>query len=66
MEITVNGDILHFDTPANIPQLITRLELSNVKIAIELNKQILPRSEYAQKSLQEGDILEIVQAIGGG
>ena len=64
--ITINGESRQFDAPLNCAELITRLELTGKRVALERNGEIVPRSRYAQEPLAEGDRLEIVVAVGGG
>ena len=64
--VTVNGDSLELAASATINHLLEKLELLNKKIAVELNMEIVPRSEHKQQILQAGDRIEIVHAIGGG
>jgi len=47
-------------------QLIEILDLSNKRLAIEANLEIVPRSQFEEHIFQDGDKIEIVQAIGGG
>jgi sulfur carrier protein len=65
MEVLVNGDPHSISQSCTIEHLITNLELDG-KFAIEVNQNIIPRSEYANTPLHSGDNIEIVQAIGGG
>ena len=51
--------------PCSVADLIVNLEVSG-KFAVELNEAIVPRSDYQQAIINEGDRIEIVQAIGGG
>jgi len=51
---------------ANIAQLLEALELAGKRVAVEKNGEIVPRSQYADTRLAEGDALEIVVAVGGG
>jgi len=66
MKITVNGKLHEYNDQSVVIDIITDLGLTNKRIAIELNKEILPSDRYATQILQAGDQLEIVQAIGGG
>ena len=66
MQIIVNGDTLDFPKGADLAQLLTQLGLGQAKIAVEVNREIVPRSQYNAYTLKDGDALEIVQAIGGG
>ena len=47
-------------------QLIDRLGLAGKRIAVERNGEIVPRSQFAARSIADGDKLEIVVAVGGG
>ena len=66
MNITVNGEIRTFADNAMIVDLVKEMGFSDKRIAIELNKEILPFDQYAKTALNTGDRVEIVQAIGGG
>jgi len=65
MEVLLNGDPHSIDHTCTIEHLIVRLELDG-KFAIEVNQNIIPRSNYISTQLHPGDNIEIVQAIGGG
>lgn len=66
MQITLNG------TPTEIPDnlpvigLIERLGLGGARFAVELNEEILPRSQFPHHLLAPADRVEIIQAVGGG
>ena len=64
--IVLNGNSKQIDSNSNIAQLLETLELSDKRLAVEINQQIVPRSEFDSFSLNEQDNVEIVQAIGGG
>lgn len=66
MNIYINGKLHEFTTPITLAELIEQLGLTGKRIAVELNQEIAPRSQYTQITLQENDQLEIVHAIGGG
>jgi sulfur carrier protein len=66
MHILVNGKTISIADDSKLTDLIKSLTLSGSKIAVELNREIVPRSKYEAAELQEGDCVEIVQAIGGG
>lgn len=66
MQITLNGEPVALGNPTTITALIERLGLSGKRIAVEVNENIVPRSAHATTSLQAGDRVEIVHAIGGG
>lgn len=66
MKITINGEQQVLAAETSIEQLIEQLELQGRRLAVELNLEIVPRSDYGRRLLKDGDIIEIVQAIGGG
>ncbi len=66
MKISVNGDNREYGENTVVADIVADLALSGKRIAIELNKEILPFNQYATKKLQADDCIEIVQAIGGG
>jgi thiazole synthase len=66
MQITINGESRRLDVPLNLSQLLGTLGLDARKIAVERNLEIVPRSQYGEVLVQEGDRLEIVHFIGGG
>jgi sulfur carrier protein len=65
MEVILNGAPHNIDHPCTIEGLIQSLQLDG-KFAIEINQNIIPRSEYLNTELHAKDNIEIVQAIGGG
>ncbi len=66
MNITVNGEPRQVPEQCTVAQLIDMLGLGNVRIAVEVNLEIVPRGTHAKHVLQEGDRVEVVRAIGGG
>lgn len=66
MQLTINGEAREMGGAATVAELLTALSLDARKIAIELNREIVPRSAYAQTALNDGDRIEIVHFIGGG
>lgn len=66
MQITVNGETHDIEEGATAADLIDQLGLTEQRVALEVNLEIVPRSEYAAHRLHAGDRIEIVRAIGGG
>ena len=64
--IVLNGKDKQIDNHSNIEQLLKSLNLNNKRLAIEINQEIIPRSNFSSHTLNESDRVEIVQAIGGG
>ena len=66
MEIFVNGTPKEIETAAKVSALIPLFDLEGKRFAIEVNKELVPRSSFDTTHLQAGDKVEIVGAIGGG
>lgn len=66
MKIVLNG--IEHDCLADITveQLLAQYGFSGRKVAVEINREILPKSQHANHLLQAGDRVEVVHAIGGG
>ncbi|MBB10631.1 MAG: thiamine biosynthesis protein ThiS [Alcanivorax sp.] len=65
MNLTVNGDTLTLDG-TTIADLVTQLNLTGRRLAVEVNRDIVPKSQHGDFTLKDGDVVEIVHAIGGG
>lgn len=66
MIVYVNGEPREFADHPLVADVIADMGLQGKKIAVEMNKEILPYDQHATQKLQAGDRLEIVHAIGGG
>jgi thiazole synthase len=66
MKISVNGDNREIGENITVADVIADLGLTGKRIAVELNKEIIPFQSYGDQHLADGDRLEIVHAIGGG
>ncbi|QBQ55442.1 sulfur carrier protein ThiS [Nitrosococcus wardiae] len=66
MEILLNGKTHQVPEGCLVSELIMLLELQGKRLAVEINQEIVPRSEHPHWRLQPGDKVEIVHAIGGG
>lgn len=66
MKIYVNGELRDVAQNCTAQALIELLNLQNAKVAMEVNQEIVPRSQYNQCTFKENDVVEIVRAIGGG
>jgi sulfur carrier protein len=64
--LTINGERRTFDRSLTVADLIRVLELGGKRVALERNGEIVPRGQFAQQALVDGDRLEIVAAVGGG
>ncbi len=66
MKITVNGEEKQIDDGMTVNGLLDNLKISPVGIAVEVNREIIPRTEHPETTLCEGDKLEIIRMVGGG
>ncbi len=64
--IVLNGKNTEVDNNCNITQLLAMLDMLDTRLAVEVNQEIISRSEFSSFTLKEQDKVEIVQAIGGG
>lgn len=66
MDILLNGASTTIPDQLTIAQLLDDNGLASRRVAIEVNGAIVPRSDQATRTLQSGDRVEIVHALGGG
>jgi sulfur carrier protein len=66
MNIQLNGENTPVDEGATLGDIVRRMNLEGSRYAVEVNEELVPRSEHDGYRLKEGDNVEIVQAIGGG
>jgi len=66
MKITLNGKEKQMDSPCTIAELIESVRQKPQRIAVQLNTHIIKRDEYANHTLQDGDVIEMLHFVGGG
>ncbi|MEJ2106888.1 MAG: sulfur carrier protein ThiS [Acidiferrobacteraceae bacterium] len=66
MKIVLNGEERELAAPTTVAQLLRQIGLAEKRVAVEVNLEIVPRSEHSRHALSDRDRVEIVQAIGGG
>ena len=66
IHVTVNGEARTFDQALSAAELVETLGLGGKRVALERNGEIVPRGQFAQQRIGDGDSLEIVVAVGGG
>ena len=66
MHIQLNGQPFELPDGATVADLLVRLDAAGKRVAVELNLDIVPRSQHDTRTLVEGDHVELVQAMGGG
>jgi sulfur carrier protein len=66
MEIFVNGETRQIGEGATVLLLLRELSLPETRVAVERNRSLVRKAEFADTVLGEGDLIEIVTFVGGG
>ena len=65
-ELTVNGESRPLPQPATVRALLQSLQLDTHRVAVAVNRDVVPRSTFDSHALTAGDRVEILEAVGGG
>ena len=66
LEITVNGSPMRVAIGASVADLLERLHVATPRVAVERNREIVPKARDAETRLAAGDVFEVVELVGGG
>ena len=66
MRVTVNGEARDVPEGATVATLLAAMGATGGRVAVERNREIVPRAEHGTARLAEGDQIEVVQFVGGG
>jgi thiamine biosynthesis protein ThiS len=66
MKLTINGEDRELGAVSTLSDLIAELGMKPDRVAVELNRELVPRARWAATSISDGDKLEIVHFVGGG
>jgi len=66
MVVTINGSERDVPEGLTVRALIEHLGLGGGPVAVEVNREIVPRAEHASRAVQPKDTIEIVHFVGGG
>ena len=66
MQIEVNGEVRQVAPELTVSALLALMGVGDGPVAVERNRQIVPRAEHPNTRLAEGDRLEVVHFVGGG
>jgi thiamine biosynthesis protein ThiS len=66
MQIIVNGTATEVPESLSMSGLIETLGLGDRRLAVEVNRELVPRSLFSEHALKDGDTVEIIHAVGGG
>ncbi len=65
MKLVINGEEKQ-SAAKNVAELVVELAMKGDRVAVELNREIVPRAQWEASPLHDGDKLEIVHFVGGG
>jgi thiamine biosynthesis protein ThiS len=66
MRLHINGEQREFPDGLSVASLVAQLGMKPDRVAVELNLEIVPRTQWETTTLQDGDKLEVVHFVGGG
>jgi len=66
MTLNVNGKPMALQERASVRTLVDTLGLGEKRVAVEVNKELVVKQEWASRILREGDHVEVVTFVGGG
>jgi thiazole synthase len=66
LTVTINGERRDFPETMTVADLLDRLGFDRRRVAVELNREVVPRPQHADRGLADGDAVEIVTLVGGG
>ena len=66
LRVTVNGEILSVPSGTSVAALLEQLGVATPRVAVERNRDIVPKASYRDTELAEGDVFEVVELVGGG
>ena len=66
MLVTLNGENKNVEDGSTVAELLRVLDLTPVRVAVEINEELVPRRTFAESSIKDGDRIEIVTFVGGG
>lgn len=66
MTIIINGDIKEIPNSLNLEDVLSFFSLPSQRVAVELNKTVVPRREWDTTTVTENDKIEVIHFVGGG
>ena len=66
MRVLVNGEHMELPEGLSVDDLLLQLKIKREYTAVALNREITPKTQYADTRLKDGDKVEIVRPMGGG
>jgi thiazole synthase len=66
LKLTINQEPKQFATALSVAELLRELRFDPKRVAVEINREVVPRARHAERALANGDAVEIVTLVGGG
>jgi sulfur carrier protein len=66
MKVTVNGSVKEVDNVGSLEELVLSLVEKDQGLIVELNEQVIKRSDWKRQAVSEGDAIELIRFVGGG
>ena len=66
MQVVINGQSEVLQTELTVADLLSARDLQPIRVAVEINEEIVPRATFDKTHVRDGDQIEIVTFVGGG
>jgi thiazole synthase len=66
VQVRINGEHRRVNEGISIAELVSELGFDPIRVAVERNLEVVPRSTLREVTVQDGDDFEIVRFVGGG
>jgi len=66
MKVTINGQNEELEDAISVTALLARRKIEPIRVAVEINEDVVPRKDFDETVIQDGDQIEIVTFVGGG
>ncbi len=66
VKFELNGQPQRIDESLDVRELLEHFDLHRRRVAVAINTEVIPKSRYREIQIQEGDRIEVIQAVGGG
>tara|TARA_B100001121_G_scaffold293712_1_gene296560 strand:- start:244 stop:459 length:216 start_codon:yes stop_codon:yes gene_type:complete len=66
IQIYINGKKKNINSNCNLINILEAYSLKNKMVAVEINQEVIPKSNYKTKKINKNDRIEILELIGGG
>jgi sulfur carrier protein len=64
--ITLNGERYALDSGTSVAALVEALKMRPARVAVEINREVVPKARYTATEIRAGDRVEIINFVGGG